>query len=151
MVMILIFRAKSVVDTDYYNDILDLLNVNLWNDSVLVVPKLRTCVPYKKLYHTKEYVNQLLLKRHRSVFAQFRCGILPIRIETGRFVGIPADFRLCEICRDNVIEDEVQCLLKYEPHVELRHVLFRNASQYFPDFTDKSDTEKLQISSCSPG
>ena len=28
----LIFRAKSVADIDYYKDILDLLDVNLWND-----------------------------------------------------------------------------------------------------------------------
>ena len=79
----LIFRAKSVVDIDYYNDILDLLDVNLWNDSVLEVPKIRRYVLYKEVYHTGEYVKQLLSKRLRSLFAQFRCGILPLRIETG--------------------------------------------------------------------
>ena len=90
-------------------------------------------------------MQQLLSKRLRSVFAQFRCGILHLRIETGRFVGIPADFQLCEIFRNNVIEDEAHFLLRCEHYVELRHVLFRNASQYFPDFTEKSYTEKLQI------
>ena len=39
------------------------------------------------------------------------------------------------------MEDEVHFLLKYEHYVEFRHVLFRNASRYFPDFTDKSDTD----------
>ena len=51
----LIFRAKSIVDFDYYNDILHLLDVNLWNDSVLKVPKLRAYVMYKEVYHTEEY------------------------------------------------------------------------------------------------
>ena len=139
------FRTKSVVVRDY-NDILDLVDVNLWNDSALEVPQLRIYALYKEVYHTEEYVKQLFSKRLRSVFAQFRCDILPLRIETGRFIGIPAYFRLCEICRDNVIEDEVHFLLKCEHYVEFRRVLFRNASQYFPDFTDKSDTEKLQFS-----
>ena len=58
---------------------------------------------------------------------------------------MPADFQLCEICHGDVIEDAVPFLLKCEHYVELRHILFRKASQYFPDFTNKSNTEKLQI------
>ena len=48
-------------------------------------------------------------------------------------------------CAVIMIEDEIHFLLKCEHYVELCHVRFRTATHYFPDFTYKSDTEKLQI------
>lgn len=45
--------------------------------------KLRTHVTFKTSFKLGKYV-QLNLNRHeRSVLAQFRTGILPLRIETG--------------------------------------------------------------------
>ena len=43
--------------------------------------------------------------------AQLRCGILPLRIETGRFVGESPDERLCKLCNGPAIEDEKHFLL----------------------------------------
>ena len=36
-------------------------------------------------YHTEEYLKLCLTKYQRSLLSQFRAGILPLRIETGRF------------------------------------------------------------------
>ena len=44
--------------------------------------------------------------------AQIRCGILPIRIETGRFCNLPVENRLCEICNQNKVEDEFHFLME---------------------------------------
>ena len=43
--------------------------------------------------------------------AQLRCGILPLRIETGRYVGESPDERLCKLCNGPAIEDEKHVLL----------------------------------------
>ena len=40
----------------------------------------------------------------RSLLAQFRCGVLPTRIETGSFDGKTKAERLCEFCNTNYVE-----------------------------------------------
>ncbi len=42
----------------------------------------------------------------RSVFAKFRCGILPLQFELGRFRGQAEQERICQLCK-NDIESEI--------------------------------------------
>ena len=51
------------------------------------VPKLRTYVLFKLSFETEKYLTINLTRSEGSVMAQFRCGVLPLSIETGRFVG----------------------------------------------------------------
>ena len=44
----------------------------------------------------------------------FRFGILPLRIETGRFVNEALDNRLCRLCNSNAVEDEIHFLFSSE-------------------------------------
>ena len=75
-----------------------------------MVPKLRTYSTFKEYYDTEPYVCKVYNRAHRSLVSQFRCGILPIKIETGRYTQIPIEYRLCILCKENVIEDENQFL-----------------------------------------
>ena len=52
---------------------------------------------FKTEYELEQYVYLNLAKNERSVLAQFRCGILPIRVETGRYVGELLEERFCRI------------------------------------------------------
>ncbi len=54
---------------------------------------------YKHDLCTEEYVKMNLIRTTRSFIAQFRIGILPLHIETGRFVGTKPDDRICFICK----------------------------------------------------
>ena len=47
-----------------------------------------------------------LNRSERSILAQFRCGVLPLQIETGRFVGEKPEERLCTFCDRRVPEDK---------------------------------------------
>ena len=47
--------------------------------------KLRTYCLFKSIYETEAYCKTILPLRHRSAFAKFRCGVAPLRIETGRY------------------------------------------------------------------
>ena len=49
-------------------------------------------------------------KYQRSVFAQFRCGILPLEIEVGRYQDISLPERTCQVC-GQAVEDEIHFLL----------------------------------------
>jgi hypothetical protein len=48
--------------------------------------------------------------RYTSAFAKFRCGVAPLRIETGRYENKNVNERVCFICHEQ-IEDEKHVLL----------------------------------------
>lgn len=77
--------------------------------------------------------------------AQFRCGILPLKIETGRYYNIPADLRLCEICSENCIEDEIHFLFFCKTYKDIRDRLFLNVNSLIPNFLSLGTEGKLNI------
>ena len=77
---------------------------------------------------------KLNIKRyHRSLFAQFRCGILPLQIEVGRYRNISLCDRICPICECSV-EDEIHFLCQCPCYSDARDVLFEKAKREHPDF-----------------
>ena len=46
--------------------------------------KLRLYKTFKQNYSVENYCKMMLPVRHRAAFSKFRCGVAPIRIETGR-------------------------------------------------------------------
>ena len=59
----------------------------------------------KTEFETEAYVKCILGRQQRSALARFRCGTAAIRIETGRYEGLPENERICPVC-ENVVEDE---------------------------------------------
>ncbi len=57
---------------------------------------------FKSEFYTEPYVKSYLNRFHRSTFAKFRCGVLPIQIEVGRFRGQGENQRICPICKGGV-------------------------------------------------
>ena len=77
-----------------------------------------------------------LSKYQRSVFAQYRCGILPLQIEIGRYRNIELSNRTCQICNAEV-EDEIHFLLTCDAYAEARNKLYQKASSFenaFPEY-----------------
>ena len=60
---------------------------SIWSEMVKKTDKLRTYNFFKDTHNTEKYIQINLAKNERSVLAQLRCGILPLRVETGRYVG----------------------------------------------------------------
>jgi hypothetical protein len=46
------------------------------------------------------------------MLSQFRCGILPLSIETGHYISETPEQRICLFCTDNKIEDEKHSLIQ---------------------------------------
>ena len=59
-------------------------------------------------------------REQRSLTAQLRFGILPLRVETGRFANVQLENRICEICDQNVIEDECHFLFECVKYADIR-------------------------------
>ena len=107
------YKTKETVDMCLVKQKLFSYYAESWPDKVRNTLKLRTYRQFKTSYETETYVKLNLLRNERSVLAQFRCGVLPLRIETGRFVGEKPEERLCRLCNDNSPEDEMQRMIYY--------------------------------------
>ena len=62
------------------------------------------------------------------MFARFRCGILPLEIEVGRYRDIPLKERICQLC-NNVVEDEIHFLCECPRYMDYKESLFEEAKE----------------------
>ena len=69
--------------------------------------KLRTYRQYETELQIESYVKLSLHRDHRRILSMFRCGNLPLHMETGRFARpkFPAEQRTCFHCEDTVEHD----------------------------------------------
>ena len=61
----------------------------------------------------------------KSAYAKFRCGVAPLRIETGRYENLHINERKCFIVW--MTEDEVHVITKCPLYSESCEVLYENA------------------------
>ncbi|KAK6181789.1 hypothetical protein SNE40_009574 [Patella caerulea] len=106
--------------------------------------KLRTYRLFKSLYGPEKYVTDNLVSSHRSALAKFRCGVAPLRLETGRYEGIPFENRLCFYCNDKV-ENEEHCLLECELYINFRNVLLSYIQVVCPNFASFNNSDKMSF------
>lgn len=104
--------------------------------------KLRTYKLFKTEFKVEEYCQILLPLKHRSAFAKFRCGVAPIKIETGRYENLAVEERICPFC--NNIEDEMHVILDCSVYDDLRVTLFDKAADICPGFNNISNLEKFK-------
>ena len=83
-----------------------------------------------------------LRKRERFILCQFRTGVLPLHIETGRYTGLPADQRLYSLCttKEPDIEDEKHFLLNCDLYNDSR---LHKISDLFREIPQGTDNEEL--------
>ena len=79
----------------------------------------------------------------RSLFAQFRLGVLPLRIETGRFQNLPCEQRICQLCDLHKVEDEFHFIMECIIYQDLRNTLFFQAQNKNAEFNDLSAVLKF--------
>ena len=116
---------------------------NIWSKSICQKPKLRTYVLYKNVFEPEPYVAHYMSRHYRSILAQFRLGILPLHIETGRFSNTSLEDRLCTICNASSVEDEFHFLMVCPKYKYLREKLFAEVASANEDFLNKNETDKF--------
>lgn len=110
--------------------------------------KLRLYRRFKDEYETENHVKCLMPRGHRSAYSKFRCGVAPIRIETGRYERLPVEERKCFHCQ-TAIEDEEHVLLTCPLYNDIRQEYFDNVSSNGIDIQQKTLSEQLEyILSC---
>lgn len=118
-----------------------------WSSRLPSSDKLRTYITFKSEYNTEPYVLMNVTKRERSVTAQFRCGTLPLRIETGRFKRPKEEIedRLCKLCTLNCVEDETHFLFYCSLYSDLREKLINSVTVKHNQFCTWTTHEKFKL------
>ena len=139
------FNEDATVDLGQARELLHSIYCENWRNDVMNFPKLRTYIMYKREYGAEPYVKLVHNRGHRSVMAQFRCGILPLSVETGRFNCIPLEYRLCIFCEQNVVENEEHFMFSCTFYSDERRELFQYASTKFDHFCHHENEIKLKL------
>ncbi len=105
-----VYENLQVINTDIFEQRLKLHAEEKWKALVESKPKLRTYKLFKHKLEPEIYLTKNISRSKRSVFAQYRCGILPLNIEVGRFRGQPENERLCTLCPLQSTESELHFL-----------------------------------------
>ena len=98
---------------------------------------------YKADLTPEDYIHLNTSKINRSIFAQFRGGILPLQVETGRFQNLPLEERIYRMCDQEQVEDEFHFLCICERYQENRRVLYRKANNAYPSFIELNSIDKF--------
>ena len=84
-------------------------------------PKLRTFILFKDFQNIPAYIFKPLSFLQRKIISKARLGILPIRLETARYLRppLPEDQRLC-YCDSGEVESEIHILFSCYKYDSLR-------------------------------
>ena len=90
-------------------------------------------LPLNKIM-TEPYVSKVYNRARRSLLTQFRCGILHIKIETGKYTQMPIEYRLYILCEENANEDENHFLFECRFYNTITNTYFQSFKEICPDF-----------------
>ncbi len=82
-----------------------------WAENVRNVSKLDLLTRIKQSFGPENYLKLDLDRYDKSLLSQFRYGILPIEIETGRYKRINREDRTCTLCNTGEVEDQLHFAL----------------------------------------
>jgi hypothetical protein len=85
---------------------------------------------YKSLLNIEMYLLDLNTREFRRLFFLLRTGELPLRRNTGRWVGLPKTERICQFCNLHMIEDEYHFVFICPLYTDLRIKYIRNSNIY---------------------
>ena len=153
-----IFQERHTCDLLSFESKLKFNLQNEWHNEINKKPELRTYVHFKNIFKTDNYVSAYMLRPHRSLLAQLRSGILPLRLETGRFQNIrdentghfrklKVEERVCTLCNLNYIKDEIHFVLVHvcPKYAQIRSPLLDLLLQKYDHFVDLSNLDKLSF------
>ena len=137
-----IFPSRSTV-TCLKESMLKSQNIKL-KEECLLKPKLRTFLSFKDFDSVTPHIGKPLSFHERRMISKLRLGILPIRLETARYMRplIPEQERVC-YCGSQDVESEIHVLFHCSMYDSLREIWMKNLC--VPDnFKELPINEKLK-------
>ena len=116
-----------------------------WNNNRYQKIKLRYYNLFKCDIKPEPYLLTNLTKSQRSIYAQFRSGILPLAIETGRFSNIALNNRTCIVCNSEAIEDEYHFLCICPKYEKERKLLYSRVTEIYSEFRNLDNIDRFMM------
>ncbi len=116
-----------------------------WSTSCTNMSKLDLYNEIKQTFEPEKFLTLNIDRYEKSLLAQLRYGILPLRIETGRFVNEARCDRVCKLCNSGDIEDQIHFLFYCNFYNDLRQELNFKAKNMINDWDNLSDIVKLSV------
>ena len=107
--------------------------------------KLRTYTKIKQKLGMENYLDVITNIKRRSQLSKLRLSNHVLMIEKGRHSGIEACDRVCPLCQNGNVEDELHFLLKCKTYSHLRQKLISKAEQLFPHIGSTSGENLMKI------
>ncbi len=83
-------------------------------------------------------------RKHRSYLAQYRCGILPLSIEAGRWGSIPFEDKICKMCDSLVVEDEYHFIFHCS-YNNIRDQFLQHVGNTILNINEKNEIDKIKM------
>ena len=122
-----------------------LWNTDLWREEAKSgrgQNKLRTFRHLKSDFRTEPYITCIIPRVARSSCAKFRCGVAPLQIELGRYIGQPEYNRLCLMCQNDV-ESEFHVLIDCDFYSDITQDLMECAQDIDLRFNNMCSFDKF--------
>ncbi len=107
--------------------------------------KLCSYVEFKDRSDPTTLVSSNLKRYNRSLLAKLLCGILPLEVETGRYIDVKKEFRFCTVCKTRKVEDEYHFLFSCRALQEERSAYYLENIDDFAEFILLPDYEKVKL------
>ena len=77
--------------------------------------------------------------------AKLKGGTAKLRVETGRWIGLKREDRICGQCGLREVENVEHFVLRYDGLVREREVLMKRMAQVTAGFEERGDEEKVKL------
>ncbi len=135
-------ELKPVSIDDAKGSLMNKLEID-WRTSVRKKPKLELYDALKCNYGVEKYLLLNNDKYEKSLLSQLRYGILPLRLETGRYVNERREERLCTLCSTNTVETIEHFLFECETYDAQRLPFVTKAQSVIGNWDDLTQIECL--------
>ncbi len=84
-------------------------------------------------------------RKHRSYLVQYRCGILPLNIETSRWGSIHLEDRICKMCDRLVVEDEYHFIFHCSLFNNIRDQFLQHVGNTILNINEKNEIDNIKM------
>ena len=109
--------------------------MQIWTASLTLTNKSFYYKMFKSEIRKEDYLSKVTIRKFRTALSRFRCSSHDLFIETGRYINIIREQRICKLCNFNLIEDEYHFLLICPVYIHLREKYLDPYYYRYPNIT----------------
>ncbi len=138
-----IYQKTDPIDLNWAKQ--NILNIEKtqWAIDVKKFSKLDLLAKIKPDFGTENYLKVDMDRYDKSLLSQYRYGILPLEIETGRYKGLDRVHRLCTVCNDDVVEDQIHFAFHCSAYNHLRVGFNNTCNDRIDQWNNMSDFDRI--------